>query len=121
MGHLSKKESPEVVEDDIHINIKAGGGERSQAEHEYDLRGSAYRELASIERSPPPLKSGPRNSQANDGKQAPCLFRSQCPLHKFADLGDGLARLGQNRRQQMPNVRHSRPYLQLGLAVRALH
>jgi hypothetical protein len=45
MGHLSKKkESPEVVEDDIHINIKAGGGQRGQAEREYDLRDSTCRE-----------------------------------------------------------------------------
>jgi hypothetical protein len=43
MGHLWKKESPEVVKDDIHMSIKAGGGELGQAEHEYDLRGSACR------------------------------------------------------------------------------
>jgi hypothetical protein len=42
MGHLSKKETPEVIEDDIHI--KAGGEEGGQAEREYDLRGSTCRE-----------------------------------------------------------------------------
>jgi hypothetical protein len=44
MDHLSKKETPEVLEDDIHIKIKAGGEDRGQAEREYDLRGSTYRE-----------------------------------------------------------------------------
>jgi hypothetical protein len=36
MDHLSKNESREVVEDDIHISIQAGGGQHGYAEREYD-------------------------------------------------------------------------------------
>jgi hypothetical protein len=42
MGHPSKEETAEILEDDRHI--KAGGDERGQAEREYDLRGPACRE-----------------------------------------------------------------------------
>jgi hypothetical protein len=48
---LKEKRNPEAIEDDMHINIKAGGSERGQVGHAQDFARFRVPELGLIERS----------------------------------------------------------------------